>query len=210
MSQYYRLNNSEESPSNNSHFMEVQPKRIGTILREADLVSIPQLDLALQDQKNFPNLRLGEILAMRGWIKAETANFFVQDWSSILQEENRQPLGQYLVKSGLLEPQQLESILEEQKQTGIRFGTIAVMQGFLKSTTLDFFLMYLFPEEMAVSPFANMYRTMPLNIGSSENEIFTEELDPAFFEDWETDEISDSIESDSSDNLSDTDIHWAG
>ena len=210
MSQDYRFTNSEESPLNKSHLMEVRPKRIGTILREADLVSIPQLDLALQDQKNFPNLRLGEILAMRGWIKTETANFFVQDWSSILQEENRQPLGQYLVKSGLLEPQQLESILQEQKQTGIRFGTIAVMQGFLKSTTLDFFLMYLFPEEMAVSPFVNMYRAMPLNIESSDEEILAEELDPVFFEDWETEEIPDSIDENSSDNLSDTDIHWAG
>lgn len=208
MSQNHRSTDTEEFSTNKSSLSELQPKRIGTILREADLVSIPQLDLALKDQENFPDLRLGEILAMRGWIKAETANFFVQDWSKILQEKNRQPLGQYLIKSGLLEPTQLETILEEQKQTGIRFGTIAVMQGFLKSTTLDFFLMYLFPEEIRVSPFVNMYRTIPLEISSNETEF--EELDPVFFEEWEDEELVKENNPHTLEDLPDTDTDWAG
>lgn len=170
-------------------------KRIGTILREADLVSIHQLDLALKDQANFPNLRLGEILAMRGWIKSETADFFVQNWSSIVKEKNRQPLGYYLVESGLLKPEQIKTILQEQESTGIRFGTIAVMQGLLKSTTLDFFLNNLFPVESTVSPFVTMYGTMDLE------QCDDEEYSPqTFFEEWDDELIwqeylnSDSVD----------------
>jgi hypothetical protein len=186
MSQYYRLTNTEKTPTQSD--LELKTKRLGTILTEADLVSISQLDLALKDQANFPDLRIGEILAMRGWIKPETANFFVQNWSHILQDEDRQPLGQYLIQSGILKPEQLEAVLEEQKNTGIRFGTIAVMQGHLKSTTLDFFLMYLFPDEIAVSPFVNMYRTMPLEISTSDTEYT--DLDPQFFEDWDDETLA--------------------
>lgn len=202
MSQYYRLTNTGNSPLNKSHLLKLQPKRIGTILREADLVSIPQLDLALRDQSNFPDMRLGEILAMRGWIKPETADFFVQDWSQVLTKKDRQPLGQYLIQSALLEPEQLKIILEEQKYTGIRFGTIAVMQGVLKSTTLDFFLMHLFPKEITVSPFVNMYRTMPLEIPKNNSKV--DDLDPVFFEDWEED-IDSSI-----DDNPGSSIYWAG
>jgi hypothetical protein len=201
MSQYYRLTRTQKTVSNQSHVLEIKSKKIGTILREADLVSIPQLDLALRDQEYFPDLRLGEILAMRGWIKSETADFFVQDWSKIIQDKSRQPLGQYLVRSGLIEPIQLEAVLEEQKYTGIRFGTIAVMQGLLKSTTLDFFLMYLFPKEITVSPFVNMYRAMPLAIPRNNNESKKEEdieSEPAFFEEWNEKEMPD------------TNINWAG
>ncbi|MGL5943693.1 MAG: hypothetical protein ACRC2S_25660 [Waterburya sp.] len=52
---------------------------------------------------------------------------------------------------------QVEVILAEQKSTGVRFGTVAVFQGFLKSTTLDFFLANLFPEELHRSPLIHMH-----------------------------------------------------
>ena len=136
----------------------IQPKPLGMVLREADLVSIPQLKLALESQIDYPYLRLGEILAVRGWLKPETADFFAQDWAQLVQQRTSEPLGYYLEKSALLELNQIEAVLEEQRATGIRFGTVAVLQGLLKSTTLDFFLMYLFPQEVGVSPFAGKYR----------------------------------------------------
>ena len=188
MSEQFFPNNTAMDSTNSSHSSEIEPKRIGTILREADLVSLHQLDLALKDQVNFPNLRLGEILAMRGWIKSETADFFVRDWSKIITEENRQPLGHYLVQSALLKPEEIEIILEEQRSTGIRFGTIAVMQGLLKSTTLDFFLMNLFPRESAMSPFASMYGTMSLDPSSEESEY----LPSVLFEEWDKDVLNET------------------
>ena len=168
------LNKERDLPLGN---FQTQP--IGALLREADLVSDYQLNLALEDQASFPNLRLGEILVMRGWIKSETADFFVKDWSKIIQTEVRQPLGYYLVKSALLEPEQISQILEQQKTTGIRFGTIAVMQGFLKSTTLDFFLASLYPKEMTTSPFVDMHGTMPLDTSGEEY------IDIPLFETWD-------------------------
>jgi len=131
--------------------ISIQPKLLGIILQEANLVSTPQIDLALRDQTYYPDLRLGEIIAMRGWIKQETADFFAQKWWSLLKQQQKKSLGYYLQESGLLEKEQVDAILKEQRATGIRFGSIAVLQGLLKSQTLDFFLMNLFPKEFSKS-----------------------------------------------------------
>ena len=129
----------------------IQPKLLGAILQEASLVSTPQIQLALQDQSYYPDLRLGEIVAMRGWIKQETADFFAQNWLELLQQRTRKPLGYYLQESALLEEKHIAAILKEQRITGVRFGSVAVLQGLLKSQTLDFFLMHLFPREFSKS-----------------------------------------------------------
>ena len=139
------------------NLLSFRQKPIGAILQEADLVSISQIELALQEKSRYPHLRLGEVLAMHGWVKPETADFFVQDWSNVLRDREKDPLGYYLQQAGLLDKEQIDFILEEQRKTGIRFGTVAVLQGLLKSTTLDFFLSHLYPEELNVSPFINMY-----------------------------------------------------
>ena len=131
-------------------------QKIGILLREADLVSSSQIELALQAKQQYSHLRLGEIIAMQGWLKSETADFFVEEWSNLLQKRYREPLGYYLQQAALLEQEDIEMILEEQIRTGVRFGTVAVLQGFIKSTTLDFFLMNLFPHQSADSPFVNM------------------------------------------------------
>ena len=133
------------------------PKRLGIILLEADLVSVAQIEVALHDQVHSPNLRLGEILAIRGWIKQETADFFAQDWPNLIKQKSRQRLGWYLQQAALLKEKDIKKILDEQRFTGVRFGTVAVLQGILKSTTLDFFLMYLFPKEFKVSPCQNLH-----------------------------------------------------
>ena len=136
----------------------IQPKLLGVILQEASLVSTPQLQLALQDQEFYPDLRLGEIIALRGWLKQETADFFAQTWLELLQQRKRKPLGYYLQESALLEEKDITAILEEQKVTGVRFGSIAVLQGLLKSRTIDFFLMHLFPREFSKSSLVGKYQ----------------------------------------------------
>ena len=136
----------------------IQPKSLGMVLQEAHLVSLPQIELALRDQIYYPYLRLGEILAIRGWIKQETADFFAQDWWTLTKQSTRKPLGYYLQKSALVEEKQIEAILEEQRLTGIRFGSVAVLQGLLNSQTLDFFLNYLFPKEAGAPFFVGKYQ----------------------------------------------------
>ncbi|MGF1479758.1 MAG: FHA domain-containing protein [Cyanophyceae cyanobacterium] len=123
-------------------------KPLGAILQEAGLVSAAQIEMALRDQA-VTELKLGEILALRGWLKQETVNFVVdqwqsfsyQDWANPCAEGDRpQPIGQYFKQAALLTDKQIQAILAEQQQTGLRFGSVAVLKGLLKQSTLDFFL----------------------------------------------------------------------
>ena len=156
----YRL--TTKSYSQLQRFLSIQTKTLGSILQEADLVSSFQIETALQTQIQYPELRIGEILARQGLIKPETADFFVRDWSKIAIQPKKDVLGYYLQQAAILDRAQIEIILAEQRATGVRFGTVAVFQGFLKSTTLDFFLANLFPEELHASPFVNMQRNPSL------------------------------------------------
>lgn len=151
----YRL--SPKSCADLRRLLAVQTKTLGEILQEADIISPINIESALQTQTNYPNLRIGEILTQQGLIQPKTADFFAQDWSKILIQPEKDALGYYLRQAAILNSAQIEVILAEQRSTGVRFGTVAVFQGFIKSTTLDFFLANLFPEELHVSPFINMY-----------------------------------------------------
>ncbi len=170
----------------------INPKRLGMILLEADLVSVAQIEVALHDQVHSPHLRLGEILAIRGWIQPETADFFAQDWSNLIKQKSRNPLGWYLQQAALLKEGDIKTILDEQKFTGVRFGAVAVLQGILKSTTLDFFLMYLFPKEFTASHFQHTHglkgnRELPfgiskLDLGVNHTDLPVQDSEPEDFE----------------------------
>ena len=133
-------------------------KSLGCLLTEADLISLPQVQLALQEQKQYSNLRLGEILALHGWLKQETADFFAQKWLKSLQEAQKNLLGYYLQEAGLLTLKQINTILDEQRRLGIKFGSIAVIHGWLKKKTLEFFLKHLAPERLKESVFIKPYK----------------------------------------------------
>jgi hypothetical protein len=112
---------------------------LGEILQEAALISAAQLEVVLRDQQSY-QLPLGEILHLRGWLNQKTADFFVEQWSSLLHNSSRHPLGYYFQLASLLETEQINAILQEQKQMGIRFGTVAVVKGWLKKETVDYFV----------------------------------------------------------------------
>jgi hypothetical protein len=152
----YRL--TAKDRANIIRLVAMQTKTLGELLREADLVSSRQIESALKDKMQYPDLRIGEILAHKKLIKPETADFFAQDWTKTVIESEKNVLGYYLKQAAILDSEQIELILAEQRASGIRFGTVAVFQGFIKSTTLDFFLTNLFPEESNISPFINMYK----------------------------------------------------
>ena len=185
-------------------FFSIQPQLLGVILQESSLVATPQIQLALRDQTYYPNLRLGEILAMRGWIKQETADFFAQDWLELLQQRKRKPLGFYLQQSALLDEKHIKAILEEQKVTGVRFGAIAVLQGLLKSQTVDFFLMHLFPREFSKSSLISKQqfdyqKYQQFSIASTIPETFQENSELALCQNQPQ-----------IDNIEDSDITWVG
>ncbi|ACK72914.1 hypothetical protein PCC7424_4551 [Gloeothece citriformis PCC 7424] len=126
----------------------IAPKKpLGLILREAGLISIPQLELALQDQIRLRDLRIGEILALRGWLKQQTADFFAEEWPQLLIHRPHQPISYYLKAAGLLNEQQIQSILNEQPVMAMEFGAMAVLKGLIKKATLSFFIEHLCEEE---------------------------------------------------------------
>ena len=146
--------NSEPFPE--KYWLALPNKTLGEILQEAGLVSPHQIKSALLNQITHPDLRIGEILTQQELVKPETVNFFVQDWSNMILEPEKNALGYYLRKAGILNSAQIELILAQQRVSGIRFGTVAVFQGFIRSTTLDFFLENLFPDEAHRSPFIDL------------------------------------------------------
>ncbi|MGK7932784.1 MAG: hypothetical protein AB4041_15315 [Microcystaceae cyanobacterium] len=132
--------------------------KLGKILTEAHLISCDQLEVALLEQSLYPEQRLGEILAMQGRIKQQTADFFVERWPEVVQEASqvhKRHLGEYLLEAGLLSSEQIAEILEEQQNSGLwqRFGAIAAFKGLLALSTVEFFLSHLFPEYAKDSPF---------------------------------------------------------
>lgn len=126
---------------------------LGKTLQEAGLISQAQIELALQDQSFHQYSKIGEILVLRGWIEKNTADFFADCWHDLVREKTRHPLGHYLQQANLLQEEQINTILKEQNQLWIRFGSIAVLKGWLRQNTLDFFLQSLFPTKLTSSPF---------------------------------------------------------
>ena len=125
---------------------------LGEILKEADLITEAQIQVALQDQQYSP-LPIGEILVVRGWLHQETADFFAESWPRMVKTRDRRPLGYYLQQAYLLQEDQVNLILQEQRKLGVRFGSVAVLKGWVKQKTLDYFLEHLMPEAVITSAF---------------------------------------------------------
>lgn len=138
---------------------ELKIMRLGTILEEAGLISPAQIEVALIDQSSNDHLLLGEILALHGWLKQETADFFAVSWPELLTEKQKQPMGKYLKEAGLLTEEQIYLILKEQEKTLMRFGALAVIKGYVNKNTIDFFLRYLYPEQRRQSAFLTNYKS---------------------------------------------------
>ncbi|MBP0009669.1 MULTISPECIES: hypothetical protein [unclassified Roseofilum] len=113
-------------------------KPIGQVLEEAGLLTQNQVQAILAYQQDHRYLRFGEISAMWGWIKSETADFFAERLYQF--QAYQQPLGQSLKGAGILDDEQIKTILTDQLQTGLRFGEIAVRHGWVNQKTVDFFV----------------------------------------------------------------------
>jgi len=135
--------------------MPAQPKTrpLGETLQRAGLLSPGQLEVVLQDQKWQPDMRIGDILELRGWVKRDAIEFFAEQWPKLAKVGRDRPIGYYFQQAGLLSAQQVEALLQEQAQAGLRIGALAVLHGWLSQETLDWFLRSLAPEESAASAF---------------------------------------------------------
>ncbi len=113
---------------------------IGQLLKRAGLISTEQVEEILQEQAYQRHLRFGDLLARRGWVKPETVDFFAEQLPKLATAHPQQPLGQYLKKAALLNDDQITRILNYQNQTGMKFGEIAVLKGWVKQETIDWFV----------------------------------------------------------------------
>lgn len=122
-------------------------QRLGTVLQQAGLVSARQVTVALGEQDRSDRL-IGEILADHGWLKQESADFFAEVWPWIQDQSWQEPLGQYLKQAALLEESQIQTILQEQRQTQLKFGTLVILKGWVQRRTINFFLEHLDQHQM--------------------------------------------------------------
>lgn len=68
--------------------MQAAPvKRLGSYLVDAGLVTSAQVDVALNDQNFMADMRIGDILVTRGWIKQQTLDYLIE---KVVEPEQRQ------------------------------------------------------------------------------------------------------------------------
>ncbi len=145
---------------------------LGEVLQQAGLVSAKQLEHALKQQKLTGNkLKIGEILAIQEIIDSRTANFFEKHWSRLIVDQPQQPIGQYFKQAGLLSEQQIQAILDEQNYTNSKFGELAIAKGWLKQSTVNFFLRYLKPESLTEAELMSFMDEKSVMINGNNDQI---------------------------------------
>lgn len=131
---------------------------ITDILIQAGLLNEVQVQVALHDQTIHPDLRLSEIVALRGWLAEETVDFFELLWHMRVQQPERRNIGQYFLEARLITEVQLHDVLAEQRISTLRFGEIAVLKGYVKEETVRFFVQHLFPQNMQLKKISPLSR----------------------------------------------------
>ncbi len=105
--------------------------RLGDLLIQEKLVTAEQLDEALRVQSTLNTyLPLGQILVMRGWLTR------TQLTTVLRRHRKRARLGEMLVKSKRITPEQLETALARQKQVRQPLGRTLMSLGYLTEETM--------------------------------------------------------------------------
>ena len=168
-------------------------KRIGETLLDAGLVSIEQLQKALFEQ-SLNKQRLGTILAQHGWVKQQTIDFLIDNLPVIKKQVEKKPIGQYFKAAGLLDEPQIQEILKEQKLNMLRFGSLAVLKGYINQKTLNYFLEALVPPENRESYLRKKKPEVQLQNSNSNFIIENFQLELASQDKAELQDLSDYIE----------------
>ena len=75
--------NQSQNPTNpsqgvSSEWSAPNRRRLGSYLLEAGLINHAQIEVVLNDQQMMKEMRFGEVLVVRGWIKPETIDFVMR------------------------------------------------------------------------------------------------------------------------------------
>ena len=104
------------------------------------MVSSEQIETALRQQnQQYRNKKLGEILILQGWLKPQTVDFLLNELPKVTKH-TALPIGQYFKQAALLNQEQIDVILSQQQHTKLKFGELVVNNGWLSQNTVDFFL----------------------------------------------------------------------
>ncbi len=126
-----------------SEISTASDRPLGILLLQAGLISERQLKIALAEQEHDQQDCIGEILVSHGWLKQQSVDYFTEEWPQLKNRTSPQRLGQCLEQAALLSRTQVESILEFQQYTQYKFGALAILNGWVKRRTINFFLRYL-------------------------------------------------------------------
>lgn len=117
--------------------------RIGELLLKAERITLDQLGLALNEQKQTGE-KLGEVLVRRGWLtKYELdAVLAFQGRQGTGSASERARLGHILLSAGLITSGQLNEALARQKLTGKRIGELLIEAGYVQPRHIDWGLKF--------------------------------------------------------------------
>ena len=135
------------------HTLIQSSHKIGERLCASDLITSYQLETALYEQRLYEMMRLGEILTLHGWVQQQTADFFGDQWPYPDTQAEPVPIGSYFRRAGLIDRNMVDAILAAQKKTGLRFGALAVLNGYIRQATLDFFVEQFYPDHIGEPPY---------------------------------------------------------
>jgi len=123
--------------------------RLALRLTKADLISEQQVEIALLDLSHNPDFTLEKVIFLRGWLQEQTILFFAQELPKLLeQNEPKISLDKCLQNAGLIDNLQVDKILQYQQENDCDFSTSLQQLGYIKKSTLKFFLRYLANNEV--------------------------------------------------------------
>lgn len=111
---------------------------IGFTLQRAGLISPEQLVQVREIQAQSRHVLFGEVLVERGWLSQQTVDFFAERLPKLVNLRDQLPESHYLELSGLVDPDSLALLNQEQRQTNQSLFDLAVHRGVLAETTAEF------------------------------------------------------------------------
>lgn len=111
---------------------------IGFTLQRAGLISPEQLVQVREIQAQSRHVLFGEVLVERGWLSQQTVEFFAERLPKLVNLRDQLPESHYLELSGLVDPDSLALLTQEQRQTNLSLFDLAVHRGVLAEATAEF------------------------------------------------------------------------
>jgi type IV pilus assembly protein PilB len=119
-------------PFERTHMIERRRRKLGEILVDQGYISTEQLNVALQEHKRT-GISLGTVMVKMGFISEDELSSVL---GAQIQLDQKKRIGEILIDQGLINQEQLEAGLAEQKHAGVQLGKCLVKLGFISEMKL--------------------------------------------------------------------------